>query len=172
MKRIAIILATIALITVWLVLSPNRTSNPAPSISSTGTPPPAIPAPIRHRDPKIENPNAGTSPIADQLNAPDGTIRRDLEILNEVFAAWQTNFPQEGNPVGENAEITAALTGKNKFQFAFIAPGHRALNAQGELCDRWGTPFFFHAMSGTRMEIRSAGPDKKLYTTDDVLFTP
>ena len=70
------------------------------------------------------------------------------------------------------AAITAALTGKNPLNFQFIRRDHPAINARGELCDRWGTPFFFHALSGTRMELRSAGPDRQMYTDDDLVFTP
>lgn len=110
------------------------------------------------------------SPIGDALNSSEGTIRRDLEILDELFVAFQTNFPRLGNPVGENAEITAALTGDNPAKFVFISLRHRAVNARGELCDRWGTPFRFHQVSGTQMEIRSAGPDRKFATADDTLF--
>ena len=115
---------------------------------------------------------SGVSHIADDLNAAGGTIRRDLEILNEVFATWQTNFPREGNPVGENAEITAALAGGNSVRFGFIPPGHPAINLRGELCDRWGTPFRFHQLSGAQMEIQSAGPDRKFGTPDDAEFSP
>ena len=43
---------------------------------------------------------------------------------------------------------------------------------KGELCDRWGRPFFFHQLSGTKMEIRSAGPARQLWTDDDVVLTP
>jgi len=119
----------------------------------------------------LTSPVAGST-IANDLNAPTVAIRRDLEILNELFVAFQTNFPRFGNPVGENAEITAALTGENSAKFVFISPRHRAISARGELCDRWGTPFRFHQVSGTRMEIRSAGPDRKFATPDDVEFAP
>jgi hypothetical protein len=112
------------------------------------------------------------SPLADELNSPRTTIQRDLQILNAVLLAWQTNFHGQGNPVGDNAAITAALTGKNPLNFQFIPRDHPAINASGELCDRWDTPFFFHALSGTRMEIRSAGPDRQMYTDDDIVFTP
>ena len=115
---------------------------------------------------------SGVSQIAADLNSPRGSIRRDLEILHEVFETWQTNFPREGNPVGDNAEIADALTGSNAVRFGFIPPTHPALNARGELCDRWGTPFRFHQLSGTQMEIRSAGPDLKFGTADDVDFVP
>lgn len=117
-------------------------------------------------------PPESISGIANELNAPGGSIRQDLEILNAVFVAWQTNFPHDGNPVGENDEITAALAGDNRLHFAFIAPTHPAINAQGQLCDRWGTPFRFHQVSGTDMELRSAGPDRRFGTADDVQFAP
>jgi hypothetical protein len=111
------------------------------------------------------------NPLAAELNAPNSSIRHDLEVVNNLFVNFQTNF-HAGNPVGENAEITAALTGANPLHFAFIPKAHPAINAAGELCDRWGTPFRFHQLSGTQMEIRSAGPDRKFGTADDVEFAP
>ncbi len=76
-----------------------------------------------------------------------------------------------GNPVGLNSEITSQLNGENPKQAHFIRPeaGMR-INAQGELVDPWGTPFFFHQLSGAQMEIRSAGPDKKMWTADDLVI--
>ena len=113
------------------------------------------------------------SHLADTLNSPSATITSDLRVLNEVLGAFRTNFPRDGNPVGTNAEITAVLTGQNKLRLAVIPPDHPAISrTTGELLDRWGTPFFFHAESGTRMSITSAGPDKKLHTPDDETFTP
>lgn len=108
----------------------------------------------------------------DQLNASGKTINDDLRLLNDLFSSWQVTYPHGGNPVGSNAEITRAFTGVNKFHLAMIPKKHPAINAAGELVDRWGTPFFFHQLSGTRMEIRSAGPDRKLYTADDTVLSP
>jgi hypothetical protein len=110
--------------------------------------------------------------LAPDLNAPGKTIMDDLKALDGVFSVWQTNFLHTGNPVGTNAEITAELTGHNGLHTAFISPKNPAINRAGELCDRWGTPFFFHQLSGTKMEILSAGPDRKRGTADDVLLTP
>ncbi len=115
-----------------------------------------------------EIPAEQVSPIASELNAPRGTIQRDLEIVAAVLEAWRTNFPREGNPVGENHEITQALAGDNSLQFAFLSPRHPAINDRGELCDRWGTPFRFHQLSGSVMELISAGPDRRFATDDDV----
>jgi hypothetical protein len=127
------------------------------------------PADNPHRKKKaVEPPPESTFP----LNAPGHDIRTDLKLVGETIETFRSNFPHDGNPAGSNAEITAALTGKNKLRFAFIPPTHPAINRDGELCDRWGTPFFFHAESATRMEVRSAGPDRKMWTEDDVAFAP
>jgi len=164
---VALLVGVLALL-LWLrrpdpATAPAATAPPAPAASNVAS------ASIENPKSNIEN-SSERSRLADALNAPAGDIRRDLQILQEVFGAWQTNFPRDGNPVGDNAEITAALTGRNRLQLALIPRDHPAINARGELCDRWGTPFFFHQLGGTRMEIRSAGPDRVLHTADDVVF--
>jgi len=54
-------------------------------------------------------------------------------------------------------------------QLAGASDGLR-INAKGELVDYWGTPFFFHQLSGTQMEIHSAGPDRQMWTGDDIVI--
>lgn len=169
--RSVLIVAVLLGIAAWLLLR-KEASKP---VATDGRSPSAAPAPAQApvAQTKTESPPlAGESRLADELNAPSGTIQRDLEILNEVFETWQTNFPRTGNPVGENAEITTALTGANEHRFAFIPPGHRAINARGELSDRWGTPFRLHQLSGQHLEIRSAGPDRTFLTDDDAVLSP
>ena len=75
-----------------------------------------------------------------------------------------------GNPVGTNPEITKAMNGDTPKQARFIKEelGLR-INGRGELVDYWGTPFFFHQLSGKEMEIHSAGPDKVMWTADDLV---
>jgi hypothetical protein len=86
----------------------------------------------------------------------------NLEFTFRDFAA-----ALGGNPVGTNAEITAALLGDNAKQIKLPIPEASTRNDEGELCDPWATPWIFHQLSGTKMEIRSAGPDRILYTGDD-----
>jgi len=76
-----------------------------------------------------------------------------------------------GNPVGTNPEITSALNGNNPKQIKFLQPdsGMR-INGNGELIDPWGTPVFFHQLSGSQTEIRFAGPDRKMWTSDDLVI--
>jgi hypothetical protein len=137
-----------------------------PASSAPAAPQPAATAPASAIAP-LE-----ISHLADQLNSPATDIRADLRILTEVLTNFRSNFPHDGNPVGNNAEITTTLTGSNKLRYAVIPPNHPAINRAGELCDRWGTPFFFHAESANKMGIRSAGPDKKMWTDDDVVVAP
>jgi hypothetical protein len=111
------------------------------------------------------------SHLADGLNSERTDVHSDLRLINGIFVAYRGALHME-NPVGENAEITAALKGRNKLGFAFLPADSPAINSRGELCDRWGSPYFFHQLSGERMEIRSAGPDRKLWTQDDEVLTP
>lgn len=165
MKRLAFFLVLVALIVGWSIWSRPKIADvvaakaPVGSASSSSSAP-AAEAPLE------------VSHLADNLNASSGNINADLRIVADVLENFRTNFPHDGNPVGDNAEITAVLTGKNKLRYAAIPPNHPAISKAGELCDRWGTPFFFHAESGTKMGIRSAGPDKKMWTADDVMVDP
>jgi hypothetical protein len=99
---------------------------------------------------------------------PEGVT--DESVLDSMrTAVRQYHSMYRGNPVGNNVEITTALNGDNPRQVKFINPeaGLR-INGSGELVDTWGTPFFFHQVSADEMEIRSAGPDHKMWTGDDL----
>ena len=75
-----------------------------------------------------------------------------------------------GNPEGLNSEITSQLNGHNPKQANFIqSDAGMRINEKGELIDPWGTPYFFHQLSSKEMEIHSAGPDKMMWTTDDLV---
>lgn len=107
-------------------------------------------------------------PLAEEaarLNDPTTTVQDDLGILDLLLGGYHGQYGE--NPVGENDEITAALTGRNLRALAWLPPGGPFLDPQGRLIDRWGTPYFFHAESGDHMQIRSAGPDRKMWTADD-----
>ena len=62
-----------------------------------------------------------------------------------------------------------AVMGGNAVQAKLGPPEGQSLNENGELVDRWGTPYFFHQLSKNNMEIRSAGPDRVMWTGDDVI---
>jgi hypothetical protein len=91
-----------------------------------------------------------------------------LENMSRAIRQFGTMFG--GNPVGNNSEITSQLTGNNPKHINFLnAEAGMRVSDNGELVDPWGTPYFFHQLSGTVMEIHSAGPDKKMWNSDDVV---
>jgi hypothetical protein len=104
----------------------------------------------------------GTNAVADLPPATVlANVRRAVHQFGEMFG---------GDPVGTNPEITRQLLGDNPRHINFIDPsaGMR-VNENGELVDAWGTPYFFHQISGSEMEIHSAGPDKIMWTADDIV---
>lgn len=108
---------------------------------------------------------------AGPTNAPEITNMDPLAVMENTRTAIR-NYGQRlgGNPIGSNEEITRALMGENPKQLNFIsADAGLRVNGKGELIDAWGTPFFFHQLSGEQMEIHSAGPDKLMWTLDDLV---
>ncbi|MEZ0388203.1 MAG: hypothetical protein ACAI34_14115 [Verrucomicrobium sp.] len=100
---------------------------------------------------------------------PDSRPEDDLHAIAHAFENLIL-LVKGGDPfrIGANEEFAAALRGKNRAQMRFLPDSHPAFNAQGQLVDRWDTPLFFHASSHDRIDVRSAGPDRKLWTEDDL----
>lgn len=108
---------------------------------------------------------------ADSLHSEEHGPDQDLQIVAEFLETYAR--ATGGQPTGDNSDITAALTGTQyPGQKGRVFPRqHRAVK-NGQLVDRWGEPFWFHPNSGNSMEIRSAGPDKQLFSPDDVILNP
>lgn len=198
-QRGAIIgLTALAIAAIWLAISRKPASDPVldaaterpvvapkqPRVVSVQTPPPETPPPAPEPGPEPEPPKAVVPPpkaisVASSEVTPAGpelgeldsglTPATVLENVRGVFRQYYLRFHE--NPVGDNAEITQALRGGNPKQANFLQEedGMRT-NARGELVDNWGTPFFFHSISRSEMEIRSAGPDHKMWTNDDLVM--
>jgi len=117
------------------------------------------------------NPAATPLPVASSMPVPRPELqpeaKEDLEGIQFMFRDFRTRMGE--NPVGSNAEIMKAVMGGNPVNARLGPPTGQSLNDQGALVDRWGTPYFFHQLSKTSMETRSAGPDRRLWTTDDIV---
>lgn len=103
--------------------------------------------------------SSGPPPLSESVQADIGNIQ---SAFRDYFYAF------DGNPVGTNAEITKALLGDNAKNIRFPVPEGSKVNSKGELTDRWGTPYFFHQVSKSKTEVRSAGPDGVMWTDDDI----
>ncbi len=93
-------------------------------------------------------------------------VRTQVEQVALLIRDFRNTLHQ--NPIGDNQEITACLLGQNLKQIKFEIPSGSIINEKQELCDNWGTPYFFHQLSASEMEVRSAGEDKTLWTADDI----
>jgi hypothetical protein len=96
---------------------------------------------------------------------------RDLEQVKDVVDAFVRSVKIPGAlPTGSNRELVAALAGENPHRIRFLDPAAPYLNADGELLDRWQVPLFFHFVEADDVGLRSAGPDRVMWTADDVLM--
>jgi hypothetical protein len=71
---------------------------------------------------------------ADSLNDPDSPPTRDLEIVADFLTTYSRALG--GNPIGDNADITAALTGTGGAQGSRVStrtPHHQRWPAHGPL---------------------------------------
>ena len=95
--------------------------------------------------------------------------QNDLALISRLMDNFTLLVKSAADrPLSANEDWAAAFRGLNPARERFLPDQHIALNAQGQLVDRWKTPLFFHALGGRRFELRSAGPDKKLWTDDDI----
>lgn len=99
------------------------------------------------------------------LDQPQATVQAEIQGIGEILTLYRRAFG--GNPIGQNDDIVSALLGENPKRIAFL-PASTPRIRDGKLVDRWGTPYWFHAESGTSLEICSAGPDREMFTEDDV----
>lgn len=187
MKKFWAVVAIIAVVAGLLFLS--RSKNPSPenpaaqpgSISKPSSNLPTAPAPFQSV-PSVSSPGAAanvTTPsnLASHAASPNSAGETNeapalppatvLDKTRVLIHNYRDAFGE--NPTGTNPEITEALMGKNPKQINFVTDSGLRVNEKGELLDGYGTPFFFHQLSGKEMEIHSAGPDKMMWTADDLV---
>ena len=113
--------------------------------------------PLRDSEGRI----TGVAGISRDLNAP-GEKANGYAELASVLERMRCHFDES-----LRIEELAALVGENAKRTAYLTRDCPAL-VDGKLVDRWGTPYWFHATSNRVTEIVSAGPDRKLFTGDDL----
>ena len=152
-------------------VSTGNTARTAPAASSTSpttdpgssaTPPPTQPV-VSDGEETLLPPGTPAPLIA----ATPDAVRDAMDNVQFALRDYRTVLGE--NPIGSNAEITKALTGDNLKQVKIPVPPGSSVNGEGEMCDRWGRPYFFHQLSGKQMEIHSAGPDGTMGTGDDLV---
>jgi hypothetical protein len=156
----------------WKFFQPeNPAAYPPPA-----TPQDAIPASIIVTE---SSPTIPPPPV-DELAPGDGQLsgygnpatppKNDLLLLAKTLSNFLLLAKQApDHPLSANEEWSAALRGKRLGNPAWLSEKSPVLDAQHRLIDRWHTPLFFHALGAKQWEIRSAGPDLRLWTEDDLM---
>jgi hypothetical protein len=133
--------------------------------------PPQPTPPALDLDPVAENAPAAPHPLATSLGADPAALHKEPAVVLELLNAWRRvdgRYPA----AEDNAALIRQLTSTRGNRPPLLNPQHPRINAEGALTDGWGTPYFFHHISANYMEVRSAGPDRLLYTADDLVVPP
>ncbi len=110
--------------------------------------------------PPVTQPSS-TPPL--QHSASSEVHRLRLALGNFLLAVKDPYRP----PLGDNRDIARALAGGNRRGLVLVPTNDPAFR-DGQLVDPWGTPYWFHPRAPDAIDIVSAGPDRKLFTGDDV----
>ena len=171
MKKVATLIAIAAFAAVvglWFLDPAPRESTPrepapppiapeAPMATPSESAPIASPAAVAH-----------PHPLAASLGTDRVPPEREPEVVLEILKAFKR--VNGAYPVAEdNASLVRLVSRDSPGGFQLLPTQHARYNQDGALVDAWGTPYFFHHLSRTAIEIRSAGPDKLLYTPDDLI---
>ncbi|MEN3942766.1 hypothetical protein WJU23_15810 [Prosthecobacter sp. SYSU 5D2] len=168
---LALLLIVLGILTTWMLrVLTDPALQKAAQTKAGRTPPPPDPAlqliPAR---PTLADTTA-TDPVIVELHQEmtreDTSPERELEIIQDLLS--QHNRALGPGTFGDNNDVTRALVGDTGDGIWLPRQSPRIRN--GELLDRWGTPYWFHANGENSIEIRSAGPDKNLFTSDDVIL--
>ena len=159
----------------WWIAHRNRPSaraSPAPAARATrdggprgafapGEPPPLLPGPAA--------PPGRPAFAWERLLAADGSPEEDLAALGDLVTGYlQSGLGEARRTIGFNEDLIPALTDSSALGDSALPAGHPAIR-DGRLLDRWGTPWQVHPLAGDLIQLRSAGPDRRLYTADDLV---
>lgn len=112
--------------------------------------------------------NVPPNPMARAIGSDKVTPEKEIAILLDLFQIYRREFG--GFPAGQgNDQFMNALRGANPGKLPIFPLDHPRLDPGGNLLDAWQQPYRFHPVSRDRLEIRSAGPDREIFTADDLV---
>jgi hypothetical protein len=174
-KKISISLAFVATVLGLLKFWPSSMppSTPAPSPVSVLRTAESTPKPLHLSTTTESDSRKAGSPLAAELNSPSYDARHDVATLHTMLRQYlRITQRRPGPPIGNDSDLARAFTGHNPMKLVVLPASHPALTPDGRLRDRWETPYFIHPRGHLAFEIRSAGPDLKLFTADDLVENP
>ena len=158
----------IPLLLLWLGATFLRTDPPAAKKSGPQTP--QVFSESKEKPPPEGYPGDA---LLEGYGTPENPPIDDLRKLHSVLGGYFSVIKDvTRHPIGGNQDLAACLLGENINRQAFIRPDHPILNESQLLIDRWGTPFSIHPEAARELTIRSAGPDTRMFSQDDLIILP
>ena len=167
-----IVVCGVMALTAWKLTRPlPLPAAPAPTVVPENIIPPGIV--VTESSPNLPPPSTHSAPgdrLLGDYGNPAQPPKDDLVLMARAISSFLLIDKQAADrPLSANEEWSAALRGKRPGTEPWFSEASPALDSQQRLIDRWQTPLFFHALGNHQWEIRSAGPDRKLWTEDDLL---
>jgi hypothetical protein len=170
-----LLLACLVFLAGRLSVTALRRAAEAKKPAAVGTSPPVgkllpqAPSPSR---PALEPPSSTDGQTGHPEAAAFGTAAipadREPTVLLGFFQFYRREFGSF--PTGnEPAHFLNALAGTNPGKLVIFPRQHPRVSPDGALLDAWGSPFHIHPVSRDHLEVRSAGPDRTLFTDDDLV---
>lgn len=168
----AILFLTGSITLVWQRSRPASApvSSAGPIVQTDSIPPGII---VTESSPVVPPPGEPLAP-GDRLLAeygnPSCPPENDLVLLARAISSFLLIDKQAADrPLSANEEWSAALRGKRPGTEPWFSEKSPVFDPAKRVIDRWQTPLFFHALGDKQWEIRSAGPDRKPWTPDDLI---
>jgi hypothetical protein len=91
-------------------------------------------------------------------------------FMPHIIFALKSYKSQFGKyPSGDAAEICKALSGNNADKWQILALPIKHIGSHGEYLDRWSNPYLI-SITEDKISVRSAGPDKIYWNSDDLFL--
>jgi hypothetical protein len=132
-----------------------RSTNAAPAKS-------VVPAPVMEETPGDK--------MLESYASTETTPKEDLQwvqrLLNNALIVVKR---ADTRHYATNEDLANFLRGANPDQQVIVSSNSPIFGTDGRVVDRWGSPLIVHPIKSDRLELRSAGPDRKPWTDDDII---
>ena len=154
-----------------------RTTRPVPLTAPeeiASTPADVIPPGIMVSESASGGSNQSTSSFSGDIllqgyASASSNPQQDIAQLSRALSNFLlTHKNASDRPLSANEEWSATLLGKRPSSPAWLSENSPLFDDKQRLIDRWHSPLHFHAIGRQQWEVRSSGPDKILFTADDL----
>ncbi len=120
--------------------------------------------------PRIESDSAPGDRLLSGYGNHELSPQNDITLMARAISNFLIIDKQAtARPLSANEEWSAALRGSRSGGGPWFSEKSPAFDSSQRLIDRWGTPLIFHALGSKQWELRSAGPDRKAWSEDDLI---